>query len=81
MDSTAAQSFTDPGLHELGIDVPLAGDTGPVEGRTKLAAWGLGVAGTLAFATLVVGAIAVVNWALPYVHYIYLALVGGGQSL
>lgn len=80
MDSTAAQNLGDPGLHELGIDDAPAADTEPVEGRTRLAAWGLGLAGTLAFATLVVGAIAVVNWALPYVHYIYLALVGGGQS-
>ncbi|GAA2842894.1 hypothetical protein FB468_0901 [Leucobacter komagatae] len=71
----------DPGLHELGIDAPTATTTGPLEGRTKLAAWGLGIAGSLAFVTLVVGAIAVVNFALPYVHYAYLALVGaGGQD-
>ena len=71
----------DPGLHELGIDAPPATLAGPIEGRTKLAAWGLGIAGSIAFLTLVVGAIAVVDFALPYLHYAYLAFVGaGGQG-
>lgn len=89
MESTATQDTkrdsalgsVDPGLHELGIDAPPATLAGPIEGRTKLAAWGLGIAGSLAFVTLVVGAIAVVNFALPYLHYAYLAFVGaGGQD-
>ena len=90
MDSTAAPTgaqsastdpdpgFGDLGLRELGIDAPAADAAEPVAGRTRLAAWGLAIAGTAAFATLVVGAIAVVNWALPYVHYAYLAILGGG---
>ncbi|GAA1318506.1 hypothetical protein ACFSWE_07260 [Leucobacter albus] len=84
MDTTAAQEPGNGALHELGLDAlpetPSIAAEAHLPGRTKLTAWGLGIAGVLAFATLTLGAIAAVDWAIPYLRYLYLVLLGSGGS-
>lgn len=80
-DFPAAQAVHDPAeLSQLGIDETRAQAPTPLSSKAKLTAWALGIAGLLALCTLIVGAVTLLEWATPYLRYLYFLWLGSGSS-
>lgn len=67
-------------VRELGLEEVEVDPLEPLSPKTKLTAWGLGIGGAVAFASLALGAIVVIDWLIPYVRYLYLLWLGSGSA-
>lgn len=70
----------DPALQALGFTEETVDPGALLDGRSKATAWGLGVAGIVAFSALALGAIAALDWLIPYLRYLYLVMLGSGSA-
>lgn len=75
-----ADAVGDGELTQLGIDGTRANAPKPLSPKAKLTAWALAIGGLLSLCVLIVMAVTVLEWATPYLRYLYFLWLGAGGT-